>query len=1489
MKTATCISSLLLLGALDGLAAETVGERPYEMVWANRTSDTHPPLIDFENLDGWKVEAKDAVATLTLSREQQLWGQHVGKLVYRADGKQPCVTLRPPKPLAVPQPFDCVNFWVCGNNWAWVTDKTTPPVQIAVLLRGKGGAEVRVVMSTVRWKEWWVMHRKLLPEQLELLKDGATLEGIQITNGRNTDDRTLYLDNLAIYKEELKPLAFDPRRKRGIEMFPSQTVGNNTGPGKLPFPTREETILPDNLTKNFKTTLTKDSGAFVFRYRGSDGSLEYRYEPKTGTLGDVTARWTGHGEWFQPMADGGVFFSSPEQGKALAPEKIEPLGCERVGDTIVSRWRCQLSGRTAEVAYTFRLWQKSLVVDVKCFGGEVGEVRFGKAVGVENPRLVTLPYMSYGGPRPAVLVAGAPEKPLFVFGLPDYYRSNASMLWAVNTVAADGVTYNGGTRYEPKTDGKRNDCFERLFLTVSPRFEEVLPNIPNPKSPWMHVAGDRLWRAHGASDRERDYETWKNIARYGMTKVVITDHETGWRDGGESFTFRTRAAPKRGGNESQAEYSRKIQTFGFRYGIYNNYTDFAPVNEFWNEDMVTRLSNGDWRPAWARCYNPKPSRAVEYEAKLAPIIQQKFHLSTAYCDVHTAVTPWSYCDFDARVPGAGTFAATFYAYGEIMLHQKATWNGPVYSEGNHHWFYCGLTDGNYGQDQAAKLPVNPWLVDFDLRKLHPLCCNFGMGNPGMFYGREENLGKTPAERDAHLDRFLAATLAFGHTGFLVMEGGIENAVRSYFALQQIHAAYAQQTAADIRYADERGRLLDVSAAVASDAFRRSQVATRYANGLRVVVNGHPNETWRINVAPASLPALFGSRDNTAGKDAGATLELPPDGWFARSADGKLLAFSAIVDGHRAGYVDSPAYLYADGRGTFTRFLKAASDGQLIAHKRRDGTMEIIPVGKCASFGVSLGGKPAAATALDKDGKEIGPAEARFSRGLVYVMPQTNAFSYVLRTGSSTFQSRDGARRTTGLDFGKSSYLHCSRERVVPGETVVVRGREDHSFRIPADAKPGARLWQQFEGAWIDFTVVPLADAKLALDEKLQLDLMPHQAQAASAEVALGDQKQTVPLTPEQPARLAFAFKPPTREEVRELPLRIVAGELRHEQKWWLLTEEATETVAPMPEKFETGQCFRNAAPTGLDGKSGAHVHPDGHMTCGNETKQGLFMHPPYKGGVGSAFARPAPVTLPREPAAAFRCEIGKRDGSDRGDGVLFRVAVVEPDKKETIVAEKQWTEHAWTPLEADLSRWAGHAIRLKLISDVGPADNSSGDWACWANLRIESREPVLKTTLHDHAAQLRHEPGPPPVANLTVADLRAAKRGWLRFEGIGLQHGGGYISHGQLNGVSLGELPATHGSETKGIWTPAVSVVLPPEAIAKLDKENVFKIKNPSVDSFKVRRFWIELELADGRKCSSKVHALAYTQPAGWLYGEGIGVPADEDITVDIRFPAGLR
>ena len=1453
-------SRLLLTGlatfwlSATGAADEPVGARPYEMVWANRTEDTRPALADFEDLEGWTVECDDAVASFAGSRQEQLWGKFVGRLVYRRDGNSPMVTVKPPQPVPVTGPFDCVNFWVHGNNWGWVSDPSTPQVQIHLVFRVSGETQVRVSMGNVRWKEWWLMHRRLSAEQLAGLQGDVALEAVEISGGRNEQDRLLHFDNLSVYVEELPPLKFDPRPERNLTPPEGQTTGTNTGPGRLPFPTREETILPDNLTADFEVSLEETGDEFAFEYAGDDGRLVYRYRPATGTLGDVTARWNDGAE-FQPMAEGGVYFWTDDGTISRAPEKIEPAGFRRVGDTVESTWRCTLGDRSCLVTYTLRLWQKSLVVDVKCPGGQVGEVRFGKAVGIKNPRLVTIPYLACDQQRPAVLITEqkgsglfdaqtkSPD-PFFVFGLVDYYRSNASALWAANSVSEDGTTYNGGSRYLPKTDGRRNDCFERLFLTVSPKFEEVLPNVPNPKSPWMHVAGERVWRAHGASNREHDLAHWKEVARYGMNKVAITDHETGWRDGGESFTFRTRAAPGKGGDEAQAEYSRNIRAFGFRYGIYNNYTDFAPVNEHWDEDRVTRLSTGEWQTAWPRCYNPKPSRAVEFESRLAPVIQEKFQLNTAYCDVHTAVRPWSYCDFDARVPGAGTFAATYYAYGEIMLHQKKTWNGPVYSEGNNHWYYCGLTDGNYAQDQVARLDVNPWLVDFDLRKLHPLCCNFGMGNPGMFYGQKNGLGRTPEEREARLDRFLAATLAFGHTGFLVFEGGMSNTVRSYFNLQQVHAAYARQTVSRIRYADAEGRLLDTSAAVATGAYKRSQIETRYSNGLTVTVNGHAGDTWKTPEA-----------------------ELPPGGWFVRGGDDvPLLAFSAIVNGHRADYVNSPAYIYADGRGRFTRFEKAATDGQVIAHRRADGSLEVIPVGECSQFGLSLDGKAATAIALDKEGNRIGPAETRFSRGLVYVMPVAEAFSYELQPGDAPELA-----------------LKCDRAEVVPGETVTIAGKTEHELRIPTNATPSERVWRELDGQWIDFTVVPLVETSLTVDRGLQLRLVSNNPPgAADATVTLGDHSRNVRLVPDESVRLEFPWDPPQTEDVRIVPLKVAAGPLMFERKWWVRTEAEIITLAPFPRFIKSGERHRGGPEVSMTGKTGAVAHRT-ERSCGNVNKTCLFMHPPYKGAVGYSYALFDEIELPGEPKAALGCRIGKADGSDPGDGVLFKMAVVQADGTETILAEKQWIEHAWTPLEADLSRFAGKRIRIKLIADVGNADNSSGDWACWADMSLKSLGLTLVSTVHDESVRLAREPGPFPVDGLTLDELHKAKSAVLHFSGIGLQCGGRYISHASLNGVPLGELPQAGGNEKEGEWAEA-EISLTQEAIETLGRQNRLSVHNPGEDCFKIGRVWIEIELADGRAASSYITNTVYTQPPEWAHFEGTGVPFGQDLAVEIRW-----
>jgi len=979
------------LAPVYGQEISKQGSRPYELDWAGRFTDDHKPLVNFEDIEGWAVEADRGSASISCSEEQKIWGTYTCRLAYTGDTAGASFVIRPPHPIEITGPFTAVNLWVWNNYWIWEGDRGKPMVKMSILLENSGGRIFEIPFNRdLDWPEWYILHIRLSDDQRAAFSNGGFFRGIRLTNCRIEKEEYIYLDNLSFYEEDLSPLEFEEQPRPGIDLAPGQDLGVHTGKDRLPFPTREETLLPDNLTNNFETELVQEGEVYIFRYQGDDGTLEYRYEPRRGDLGDLTARWIdGLSGLLRPMDGGGVQLKINDEVDGLlherfgsyiydkpvvqAPSNMELIDCKMSGETVIARWRISRNEQSAEVEYVFRLWQKSLVTDVHCAGGEAGEVSLGRVAGSVNPRLVQLPYWTGNGTeRPAVLVMGRPENPLFMTAFADYYRTGSSQFYFVNRIDEEGVTFGGGTRYLPKTDGRRNDIYERLFLTVSPRFEETLPVIANPPSPWRSVAARHLICHHGVNDRKSDYAYWKKMARYGMKKIIVFDHEVGWRDGGESFTFRTVAAPGKGGDEGQLEYSRKIQELGLRYGIYNNYTDLVTLNSQWTEDMVTRLPNGGWQQAWFRCYAPKSTRSVCLEPAIAEIIQDKFNLSAGSLDVHTAITPWSRVDYDARIPGAGTMLSQFYDYGQLMLHQQKVWNGPAISEGGNHYFFSGLITGNYACDRGYDLTNDPWVVDFDLRKLHPLGCDAGGGGNYFFL---LGLGKEADEvTEYDWDRYFAITIAFGHTGQFFNNPDELNSltIRSYYMLQQIQSSYCNALIKDISYANENGDLLDVSAAIATGAYRRSQLCLEYNNGLKVWVNGNMKETWKTPDA-----------------------ELPPDGYYACDPEGKLVVFSALVEGQKADYVHSTAYDYVDGRGNWIETPWAASDGQLIILKNEDGNREVIPF-KSEWFAIAVDRIPKTVIALDMEKNEIGKASGKLCKGLYHINPVPGAVSYIIK-------------------------------------------------------------------------------------------------------------------------------------------------------------------------------------------------------------------------------------------------------------------------------------------------------------------------------------------------------------------------------------------------------------------------------------------------------------------------------------------------------------
>jgi len=1281
---------------------ETPGQRPYEMVWANRTEPA-PPTLTFENLHGWRVEVSNgAEAILQVSRAQNVWNRPVAKLRYKGNGQSNSaaqVVIIPPQPVAIPAEANCVELWVYGNRWSWENPPDTPAVRMIVVLRDSTDKEHPLQVASVEWKEWWLLHRKL-PTSLQ---PPTYLVRIEVHGGWQPEWREIFLDSVRFYREDLRPLQFAPRPKRNLTLFEGQSPGANTGPGTLPFPTRELTILPMHFSGAFKVRVQRENAnRYAFLYEGKDGTLVYRFDATRG-LNGVRAEWNGRAAW--QISGAGVRMEQDAPEPALQ-------GVRQQGGIVIAEYA---DGTTLRL----QIVQKSLIVDVINRSGKAIELHFGQFTGVQQPRAIYIPYITYGSSHPTVLLSRTGNHWLFTSLWLDWYRSNGSEPYGAEYAGGEVARINGGVRYHPKTDGTRNPMFERIFLTVSPMLEEVLPTIANPVGLHAHLAVDRLWQeTWGPADYEQEMKRSRRLRAYGIEKLIQCNHEITWRDGGESFTLRTRAAPGKGGDDALKRFVAHQRSLGWFSGLYTNYCDFAPVNEYWNPDFVQRQSDGEWRPAWPRNWALKPLKAVEFDSVLAPQIKAKYNPNSAYTDVHTAVPPWGYNDYDARVPGAGTFAQTFYAYGELLRNDSRVYGGPIFSEGTYQWMYAGLADGNYALAYNNRpLAVEPLLPVFDLYQIHTKECDIGMAWTSWFCDAIPNW-RAPENIDRAIDRFLLHTLAYGHIGWLVEEEhGIERTCRSYYMLQQVQARYGLIAPQRIAYWDG-SKLVSVSEAVIRDLPRmRRQLYVEYPNGLKLWLNDHPSETWRV---------VVGSR----------AFVLPPAGWLAYQKDA-LLSYSALVDGRKVDYLRGDAYIYLDGRGEFFTTPEAASDGGLAITRLAPNRLQVIHISGKQPFYIrrpyGVRGRLVSCRAYDVEGNPLSAPVVRDSGQMTWIEPVPNAVRYVLEFsgkqrwsidveraeviagGSVQVKPQGVAQVQWQVENGKyaGGFVRADSD-LLPGDTVLVRARAGNETREILLRVVDPVRWRWQTGGWQDPTRLLLQPA---------WRITPKTGEEMTLQFSATDGWRVSPPSlsvqgRKLPAQIALQVeKDPAAPAEAVLNITLRNGITPYRTALRLRMVETQPVLADLNNAVEQWGIARRGEQEIPDPGGTGAVYHTGDLPVGGVVKKGIFMHPPYIGGVGYAWAELKPISLPRLPCR-FHSFIGIRDGGNPSDGVWFRLELIDAQGKVHRLAEGVGVQGSWRELEADLSPFAGQTVRLRLIADVGPNDDSTADWASWGEPKV---------------------------------------------------------------------------------------------------------------------------------------------------------------------------
>jgi Family of unknown function (DUF5696) len=630
----------------------------------------------------------------------------------------------------------------------------------------------------------------------------------------------------------------------------------------------------------------------LFRYTGPDGVLEYQWRaPQStndGLFGTLTlaAQATGDAPVTVLLANSAAL-SWTQTAFPGASGWIQT----NMGYTL---WRTfNVGSGSATVHITGQLVGKTLALTATCAQPQVTTLDIGAWGPVVRRRQAVVPY--YPG-----TVHYLPQENLFVGALLDWTASAAS-------------SHSGSkANYSALTDGTRVPLRERALFTAAWHLAEVLPNPPNPPSPWRDFLANKIvldiWGGTFASVAAN----LTKLGDYGITNCVALIHD--WQRSGydNALPMHYPANASYGGDAGMSNLVATGTQLGIRSALHENYVDYYPNYDFYNPHDIALDSAGQLQLAW---YNPgtkvqsyavKPNAILPLAATQSPEIHRRYNTQANYLDVHSAVPPWFHVDQRAGETGAGQFNRVWDIHRQLWAYERVTHSGPVFGEGNNHWVWSGCLDGVEAQFGSG-WPGNggftaPLAVDFDLVKIHPLQFNHGMGYYSRWWPNESYqtnwAGPVPM---VVLDRYRVQEVAYGHAGFLdsSVYSTIPLAWLEHHLLSPVMACYATARPVEILY-EANGAWLDATAMAKQDLGSAwNRVRVRYENGLTVTANGTSNAL--------STGAWW----------------LPNQGWIAEGTN--ITAGTVLRDGVVTDFADTGDSLFLNAR--------SAADWNLSSYRR----------------------------------------------------------------------------------------------------------------------------------------------------------------------------------------------------------------------------------------------------------------------------------------------------------------------------------------------------------------------------------------------------------------------------------------------------------------------------------------------------------------------------------------------------------------------------
>ncbi|MBO4492111.1 MAG: hypothetical protein J5944_12225 [Lentisphaeria bacterium] len=894
MKFSVSLSLLVFLAGSLSAAKPEWQRRPYEIITGQLKSPHCDVLLHAQDLPVETCQVSGG-AELSLTDEAVLWKDKSAKLTIPAGEGTYTVTF--PEPIPVPEKVDGLELWTFGPRSVYVK-------QFFVEIKDAAGKAVKVRLtggsSRNYRRAWWQPALgKIMPE----IQFPIQVTGVTFVLPPKAEKDVIIFDCLGTFKF------------KGTE-YP------DTSKWVVPFPVTEYSIMPGLPGDEPGTEAVKEGEAYLFKCNG----VTYRYEPKTGTLGDITAAFKGKD--FIPADKGGP--AARVKGTELSA-KAEGITIEKLSETfengkVSTKWRW--SKDDAAYEFTLAVSARNRTLIVECESAQPDAIVFdcGTALKLKNPRLFSMAYLHNRWSDVPMLATDD----FFFSVFTDPHRSNAAAVvetgnfwkWGdlpgAEVVGEDAARVTGGALYMRKTDGTLNPLRERIFFTVSDRAEAVLPNIPNPRSQYYDetaglVCETRQYELESPADLPKEIAFWQRMHAYGMRDIFLRYHCGQFRTPMDSNRFNRSlyGAYYAGGDKSYIELVREMKKLFPRVAPYEDGRLIHGLAPEFSYDCLSQEPDNTFSGAWDHSFRPTAAAAFVLQAQFTPKFVEKYGWNACYLDEVTNSPPWAQTDFNAVSRGAGMYREVLrdYCLQAMMMHKY--YSGPVWSEGNSAYFYAGMFDMDYAQNN---LPGQNLLLDFKLRKFNPL---------------QHQTGCDLTVKDMH--QLLASEFLFGNVGMIkwghvgplrvISVKGKQFFLKSYFMTRQAQEFYARSAVDTIEYHTDGG-FLTVSELLAKQAPNSGRYRIRYENGLVIYVNFANEEEWKIDVE-------------------GHSFSLPRWGFLAWKP-GRLLAFSVSLDGHRVDYCKGPMYTYLDANGAAVRFPEGTFR-QAYLFRREGGRPMLFPL------------------------------------------------------------------------------------------------------------------------------------------------------------------------------------------------------------------------------------------------------------------------------------------------------------------------------------------------------------------------------------------------------------------------------------------------------------------------------------------------------------------------------------------------------------------